>query len=185
MPKHRAYAAVLTIAGLLLAGCGGSTTSDTAAPGDATTASATTEPPTSASPTTSGPATTGASPAEDERSGTTVTTGGSEFGTMLFDRREQAVYMFDKESTDRPDCYGACAKAWPPVLTDGDPRATGGVRDRLLGTTERRDGTVQVTYGGHPLYYYAHEEPGQVLCHDVSEFGGLWLVLRPDGTPAP
>jgi predicted lipoprotein with Yx(FWY)xxD motif len=104
---------------------------------------------------------------------------------MLFDGRQQAIYLFDREDGTGPRCYGACAAAWPPVLTDGEPRSTGGVRDRLLGTVERRDGSVQVTYRGHPLYYYAHEAPGQVLCHDVVEYGGRWLVVTPRGEPAP
>ena len=60
-----------------------------------------------------------------------------------------------------------------------------GVRKGLLGTTRRRDGARQVTLGGKPLYYYVHDTPGRVLCHNVNEFGGLWLVVRPDGTPAP
>ena len=42
-----------------------------------------------------------------------------------------------------------------------------------------------MTYGGHPLYFYAHEDPGQVLCHDVDDYGGTWLVVTPEGTPAP
>jgi predicted lipoprotein with Yx(FWY)xxD motif len=103
---------------------------------------------------------------------------------MLFDRKGQAIYLFDKETTRRSKCYGACATAWPPVLTDGHPRAAGAVRDGLLGTTKRTDGSSQVTYAGHPLYYYAHENPHQVLCHNVTEFGGRWLVVTPNGTPA-
>lgn len=104
---------------------------------------------------------------------------------MLFDATGQAIYLFDKETTPRPRCYGECADAWPPVLTTGPPRAREATRDDLLGTVRRRDGSTQVTYAGHPLYYYAHEGPGQVLCHDVVEYGGLWLVVTPDGTPAP
>jgi predicted lipoprotein with Yx(FWY)xxD motif len=103
---------------------------------------------------------------------------------MLFDRPGQAIYLFEKETTSRPDCYGDCAVAWPPVLTTGAPQATGAVRPDLLGTVLREDGTTQVTYGGHPLYFYAHEGPGQVLCHDVVEFGGRWLVVTPDGVAA-
>jgi len=117
--------------------------------------------------------------------GTIVTTADSQFGEMLFDRTGQAIYLFDREATDRPDCYGECAEAWPPVLTEADPRARGGVRQDLLSTTRRSDGTTQVTYGGHPLYFYAHEGKNQVLCHDVREYGGLWLVVQPDGGPAP
>ncbi|RYU11655.1 hypothetical protein ETU37_12870 [Nocardioides iriomotensis] len=104
---------------------------------------------------------------------------------MLFDGRGQAIYLFDRETSSRPRCYGACAAAWPPVLARGLPRVRGSVRDELLGTVRRRDGRRQVTYGGHPLYYYAHEGPGQVLCHDVAEYGGTWLVVTPAGRAAP
>jgi predicted lipoprotein with Yx(FWY)xxD motif len=117
--------------------------------------------------------------------GTTVHTDDSEFGTMLFDTTGQAIYLFDKERTSRAECYDECAEAWPPVLTTGAPRAAGRVRAELLGTTRRTDGSTQVTYNGHPLYFYAHEGPGQVLCHNVSEYGGLWLVVMPNGQPAP
>jgi hypothetical protein len=64
------------------------------------------------------------------------------------------------------------------------PTGSPGARAQHLGTTERTDVTTQVTYAGHPLYYSAHEGPGQVLCHNVREFGGLWLVVTPSGGPA-
>jgi predicted lipoprotein with Yx(FWY)xxD motif len=114
-----------------------------------------------------------------------VTTGGSAYGTVLVDRRRQAIYLFEPETGRTPRCYGACAAAWPPVLTDGLPRARGQVRNGLLGTVERRDGSLQVTYAGHPLYFYAHEGPGQLLCHDVVENGGRWLAVSPGGGAAP
>ena len=104
---------------------------------------------------------------------------------MLYDASRQAIYLFDAERTSRPKCYGACAEAWPPVLAKGVPRATGRVNRSLLGTTRRSDGATQVTYAGHPLYFYADEGKYEVLCHDVNEYGGTWLVVRPDGTPAP
>jgi predicted lipoprotein with Yx(FWY)xxD motif len=122
--------------------------------------------------------------AERSRQGREVKVAGSDFGPMLFDRSGQAIYLFDKEATSTPRCYGACAKAWPPVLTRGSPQGSGGVRDSLLGTTPRKDGSRQVTYAGHPLYFYAHEGKNEVLCHNVSEFGGLWLVVTPSGAPA-
>lgn len=112
-------------------------------------------------------------------------TADSDYGPMLFDRTGQAIYLFDKEQSSRPECYGQCAVAWPPVLTNGRPRASGATKASLLGTTSRRDGTRQVTYAGHPLYFYAHEGRYQVLCHNVDEYGGLWLVVQPDGRPAP
>jgi hypothetical protein len=64
------------------------------------------------------------------------------------------------------------------------PQAVGAVRAELLGTVARDDGSTQVTCAGHPLYFYAHEGPGQVLCHDVVEFGGRWLAVTPEGTAA-
>ena len=117
--------------------------------------------------------------------GTLVRTDSSDYGTMLFDESGQAIYLFDRETSDRPRCYGPCAAAWPPVLTKGQPQAGRQARSGLLATTERRDGTVQVTYAGHPLYYYAHEGKNEVLCHNVEEFGGTWLVVRPNGAAAP
>jgi predicted lipoprotein with Yx(FWY)xxD motif len=113
--------------------------------------------------------------------GRTVRLVGSQFGRILGDARGQAFYLFDKEDSKRSECYGSCARAWPPVLTKGKPRAGRGARARLLGTFRRRDGKMQVTYGGRPLYYYVDDGPGRVLCHNVEEFGGLWLVLRANG----
>ena len=104
---------------------------------------------------------------------------------MLYSAEGQAIYLFDLEDEPRPQCYGECARAWPPVLTDSGPVAGRGVRADLLGTTKRRGGTTQLTYAGHPLYFYAHEGPHEVLCHDFVEFGGTWYVVQPSGEPAP
>ena len=164
---------VLTATLLFVAACGGATTTDeTAGAQESSTSAPTTEPGPAPSST---PAATGIA----------ITTAGSDFGTMLFDQPGQAIYLFEKETAGRPDCYDDCAVAWPPVLTAGAPQAAGDVRPDLLGTVPRDDGSMQVAYAGHPLYYYAHEGPGQVLCHDVVEFGGRWLVVTPEGTPAP
>ena len=111
--------------------------------------------------------------------------GSSPFGEMLFDTDDQAIYLFRPEADGRPACYGDCAVAWPPVLTRGRPQALAGLRTGLLGQVERRDGTTQVTYGGWPLYTYAHEGPREVLCHDVVLNGGLWLAVGPDGRALP
>jgi predicted lipoprotein with Yx(FWY)xxD motif len=116
------------------------------------------------------------------RRGVSVRVMNSRYGRMLFDGKGRALYLFTRERTSRSRCYGGCAKAWPPFLTRGKPRARSGVRSSLLGTTRRRDGRMQVTYRGHPLYYYVDDrEPGQVLCQDVVEFGGTWLVVSPSG----
>ena len=103
---------------------------------------------------------------------------------MLFDGTGQAIYLFDKEQSTKPECYGACAEAWPPVLTRGTPSAQDGAKQNLLDTIKRTGGKTQVTYGGHPLYYYAHEAKNEVKCHNIREFGGLWLVVTPTGRAA-
>jgi predicted lipoprotein with Yx(FWY)xxD motif len=135
-----------------------------------------------AEPTTESPT---PEPEDDDADGTVITSGDSQFGEMLFDANDQAIYMFDVERSATPECYDDCAVAWPPVLTDGTPQATGNLDPDLLGTTERSDGSTQVTYNDHPLYYYANEAPGEVKCHNVDLNGGLWYVVQPDGDPAP
>ena len=120
-------------------------------------------------------------PTAPQATGTVITTGDSQFGPMLFNEKKQAIYIWELEESDKAECYGNCAEAWPPVLTDGQPQATGDVNGSLLGTTKRTDGTTQVTYNGHPLYYYAHEAPGEVKCHNISTHGGLWWVIQPNG----
>jgi predicted lipoprotein with Yx(FWY)xxD motif len=108
---------------------------------------------------------------------------GSSYGKVIADGRGEAFYLFGKDRGGRSRCYGACARAWPPVITTGRPRAGNGVKARLLGTTRRKNGKLQATYSGHPLYYYVEDSPGSILCQNVSEFGGLWLVVRPTGAP--
>jgi predicted lipoprotein with Yx(FWY)xxD motif len=122
-------------------------------------------------------------PAQSSGAGATVRAMRSRYGRVLFDGRGRALYLFTRER-GRPTsrCYGDCAAAWPPFYTRGTPRAGRGVRRSLLGTTRRRDGRLQVTYNGHPLYYYvADVRAGQITCQDVVEFGGTWLVVDPRG----
>jgi predicted lipoprotein with Yx(FWY)xxD motif len=117
--------------------------------------------------------------------GTTITLGDSEFGTMLFGSNSQAIYIFENDRKGETVCYDECAEAWPPVFTEGKPKAGEGVKGSLLGTVERRDGKLQVTYAGKPLYFYAHEGPGEVRCHNVDLNGGFWWVVGPDGKRRP
>ena len=107
----------------------------------------------------------------------------STYGTILFDGRGFVVYAFTKDTPGRSACAGACAKAWPPYIVTGKVLAGRGVDPGRLGTIRRNDGSRQATYEGRPLYYYISDrKPGQILCQNVSEFGGLWLVVRPNGT---
>ena len=106
----------------------------------------------------------------------------SRYGSILFDGRGFVLYAFTADRGGKSVCKGACAKAWPPFLTTGAPRALKGVAGAKLGTTRRADGSTQVTYAGHPLYYYVGDRrAGQILCQNVPEFGGLWLVVGARG----
>ncbi len=173
MLNRVAAAATLSI---LLAGCGGD---------DTTTAQPAEEPSATATATPSDAPTQPAPQASTRARGTVIKTADSQFGEVLFDGDGQAIYLFDKEKTTKPECYDECAEAWPPVLTDGEPAASASAREDRLGTTTRTDDSVQVTYAGHPLYYYAHEGRNEVRCHNVREFGGLWLAVIPAGAAAP
>lgn len=165
--------------GILAVGCGGSDQED-----DGSTSADTT--------TEKGAATGGDAAMKEEsalvanqrkRSGKPVKAVSSQFGTVIADGRGEAFYLFDKEKGKRSQCYGACARAWPPVITKGKPRAGKGIRAKLLGVTRRKNGKLQVTYKNHPLYYYVDDSPGTILCQNVAEFGGLWLVVKPNGNP--
>jgi len=114
----------------------------------------------------------------------TLTAHSSRYGKILFDGRGRVLYLFARDTGGRSSCSGACARAWPPFLTKGAPRALSGVNAKVLGTTRRGNGTLQVTYAKHPLYYFKEDtKPGQIKCQNVSNFGGLWLVVAPSGKP--
>ncbi|MCU0314162.1 MAG: hypothetical protein MUC84_08905 [Solirubrobacteraceae bacterium] len=128
----------------------------------------------------------GAPEAGAARTGITITTRSvGRFGKILVDGRGMPLYVFTADKGRRSVCYGDCARAWPVTFAGGTPRARGGASDALLGTTKRRDGRRQVTYRGRPLYYYVDDRPGLALCHDVREFGGLWLLVRASGKRVP
>lgn len=104
------------------------------------------------------------------------------YGTILTDGAGRTLYIFTRDRQGPSRCFGACATAWPPLLTRGAPRAVRGADPRLVGSVRRRGGTRQVTYRGRPVYFYVGEsKAGQVLCQDVFEFGGRWLIVRPSG----
>jgi predicted lipoprotein with Yx(FWY)xxD motif len=122
-----------------------------------------------------------AAPAKKAR-GTYVKVRKTDYGRILTDGKGRALYLFDKEKTPRAQCYEACAAAWPVFYARGEPKAGKGVKQSKLGSTGRRGGRSQVTYNGHPLYYYVTDKaPGQVTCQNVFEYGGKWLVVAPSG----
>ncbi|HEY3050315.1 MAG TPA: hypothetical protein VGJ40_01200 [Gaiellaceae bacterium] len=107
--------------------------------------------------------------------GAVVKLGQSGLGRILVDPHGKTLYMWAHDRRSRSTCYGACARSWPPLVTRGKPRALMGARAALLGTSLRRDGKRQVTYHGHPLYYFARDrKAGQTLGAGLVAFGGRW-----------
>ena len=107
----------------------------------------------------------------------------SEFGKVIFDSNGNVVYMFGRDKTATSTCYAICAKAWPPVLTKAGPSVGPGLNASLLGKTKRKDGSLQVTYNHHPLYFYSADMHGKIMCQHAVMHGGIWLVLKANGTP--
>jgi predicted lipoprotein with Yx(FWY)xxD motif len=103
-------------------------------------------------------------------------------GTVLVDSEGRTVYMFAKDEGTTSSCYGACAEGWPPVIAKGKSSAGEGAMSSQLGTTKRKDGTMQVTYAGHPLYTFAGDSaPGEANGNESTAFGGKWAVLDEAG----
>ena len=113
----------------------------------------------------------------------TISVGKSRYGRVLFDGKGRALYGFTRDRRGSGSrCYGECARAWPVYYKSGALRAGAGVKQRLIGTTKRNNGRLQLTYNGWPLYYYVHDtHPGQITCQNVVEYGGTWLVVSPSG----
>jgi predicted lipoprotein with Yx(FWY)xxD motif len=110
-----------------------------------------------------------------------VSVGSTEFGKALFGPSGKVLYVFGADRGSKSNCYGVCAAAWPPLLTTARPLAGVGVEAKLLGMTTRKDGALQVTYNGHPLYYYSADKVGKVMCQHANMHGGLWLIIKPNG----
>ena len=111
-----------------------------------------------------------------------IRTHSTRFGIVLTDASGRSVYLFVSDTGTTSTCYNACAAIWPPVTTAGTPTAKAPAQSALLGTTLRRDGGKEVTYAGHPLYYYASDQnPGDVNGQNLNSFGALWFLLKPSG----
>jgi predicted lipoprotein with Yx(FWY)xxD motif len=157
-----AGAAVLPLAAVMVAGCGGGSS----APSAAVTAPA--APPTANSAASSAP---------------TVHVAKSSLGRILVDAHGRTVYLFKKDKGTKSTCNGACAQAWPPVTVSGKPAAGTGAKASLVGTTKRSDGRTQVTYHGHPLYRFQGDQTrGDTKGQGLVAFGGAWFVVSPSGT---
>jgi predicted lipoprotein with Yx(FWY)xxD motif len=110
------------------------------------------------------------------------------YGTYVADADNRTLYLFtsDKQgqggTAAESNCYDACAQAWPPLIAQGKPQVGDKLDSALVGTIQRKDGTMQVTYGGWPLYYFVQDQgPGQVAGQDKHGFGGEWYLVSPQG----
>lgn len=164
--SHRLTVTALAVT-LIAASCGSSSSRVTASPASTASAGATAAPAQA----------TGVAAAA-----ATVAVGDSRLGRIVVDGLGRTLYLFVPDRGTTSTCYGACAVRWPPFLTSGAPRAGTGASASLIGTTKRTDGTVEVTYNSHPLYYWVGDsKPGDVTGQAINDSGGLWYVLNPAG----
>jgi predicted lipoprotein with Yx(FWY)xxD motif len=137
----------------------------------------------STSNSTSPSAAAPASSASGSASSTVITTKTSSGGSFLTNGAGRAVYLFLADSAGKSNCSGACAAAWPPVVATGQPTAAGGAQSSDLGTITRSDGSKQVTYDGHPLYYFEGDTgPGMDKGQGIDGFGAKWWLVAPSGS---
>jgi predicted lipoprotein with Yx(FWY)xxD motif len=114
---------------------------------------------------------------------TQVKVGTTKLGRILVTGQGRTLYMFARDKNGKSTCYGACASFWPPLLTTTTHVSEVGLKASLLATTKRRDGKLQVTYNGHPLYRFIKDtKSGQTNGQGLNASGGLWWVLSPAGT---
>lgn len=112
----------------------------------------------------------------------TVRTARTGLGQILVDGKGRTLYLFERDNATNSTCYGACASAWPPATATAAPRAGTGASAASLGTVYRSDGTNQLSYSGHPLYYYAGDaKAGDTTGQGLLQFGAKWYVLDPNG----
>jgi predicted lipoprotein with Yx(FWY)xxD motif len=151
--------AALLLIGALIAGCGGSS-------GGGNSQNATAASPKPAAAKTSA----------------TVNIGSTSLGKVLVDSQGRTLYLFKADSGTKSMCNGACATDWPPLTAKGKPSAGGGAKASLLGTSKRSDGTMQVTYNGHPVYrFFGDHKAGDTNGQGQNFFGGLWYAVSASG----
>ncbi|HWI75282.1 MAG TPA: hypothetical protein VNT55_25195 [Baekduia sp.] len=168
MPHRLPLAALTAACALLVAACGSNNDNNSSGSPSASATSAASSPASSSSGSASAP---------------TVRTATDSLGTYLVDGSGRTLYLWEADTSSRSTCTGACADAWPPLTASGTPKATGGARQSLLGTSARSDGTREVTYAGHPLYFYAGDtSAGQTNGQGSPQFGASWWVVTPSGS---
>ena len=163
MTRFLSISTLAVVSALVLAAYGSSSGSKTSS--TASTATSTTRPSTAA-----------AAPV--------VATKKTSLGTFLVGPTGRTLYLFEADKGSKSTCNGACASAWPPLTATGKPKASGAAKMSLLGTSKRADGSSEVTYAGHPLYYYAGDSAsGQTNGEGSKAFGAEWYAVTTGGKP--
>jgi predicted lipoprotein with Yx(FWY)xxD motif len=175
------FALLALVVALAVAGCGGSGSGNTESSGSETSSGAG-----GAYGGGESGATGEKAPAGAESGAAVLTVAGApKVGAVLVNAEGFTVYDFRKDKGTTSSCYGACEQAWPPVISEGAPTAGEGAMSSKLGTTKRKDGTMQVTYAGHPLYTFVEDrKPGEANGNGVSAFGAQWRALKGNGEEA-
>ena len=187
-----ALLAVLAALALVAAGCGGSDSSSSESSNASAKENASSEGSGGSGSRYGGSSesetkSTSAESSSGAEAGAAVVSLGSvkELGMVLVDSNGMTLYDFHKDKGTTSSCYGPCAEGWPPLLTEGEATVGNGATASKLGTTERKDGTIQVTYAGHPLYTFVEDKkPGEANGNDVSAFGAQWYALKGNGEEA-
>jgi predicted lipoprotein with Yx(FWY)xxD motif len=167
----------LAVLALLAAACGSSGGGSTASASSAGSSAAA---PASSAPAAGAPAGSGSSAAAGMASLNLASRG--DLGSVLVDSQGHTLYLFEADKTSTSTCAGACASAWPPAVVSGMPTAGAGVNARLIGTTKRADGTMELTYNNHPLYRFSGDAaPTDAKGQDINGFGASWYVVTAAG----
>ena len=132
-----------------------------------------------------------AAPASAQQAVTLKVSQGQEHGAYITDAEGRSLYLFEADTQGQGEsmadstCRDACAEAWPPLVSEGEPQAGEGADVALIATVDRGDGQMQVTYNGWPLYYYTKDQnPGDTNGHDIEGFGAEWYLVAPKGGKA-
>jgi predicted lipoprotein with Yx(FWY)xxD motif len=158
---------------VVVAACGSSSSTTTAASTGAAGSAA-------SSTATAASSTANATPAAVK--GTAVSTASGPDGVYLTGAGGRPLYLWVADTNGKSVCSGQCAKFWPPLTTKGKPVASGSAKASLLGTVKRSDGTTQVTYKNHPLYYFLEDKTkGSFKGQGSDAFGADWWLVTPSG----
>jgi predicted lipoprotein with Yx(FWY)xxD motif len=174
MTPTKAPAVAAVLLALFVAGCGSSSKSSSSS-------SAAASPPTTAAPVTAAPAAAAQGAAHSRfasigtatATGLTVSLARSSQGIFLIGPNGHSLYVFAKDTGSTATCTGECAKTWPAFTSSGTITTGPVVNKAEVGTSNG-----QVTFYGHPLYYFSHDSaPGQTNGVGITN----WNLIGPFG----